>query len=115
VQNIHIKLTGDVEECRRFWRNSEPVGRPTRVPAGVVSLDAVDNEAAVGVDTSSRHQRRRLLHVDAVAVPAVRDVVGKALGLARQLDAAAFERRCVRWWNHDVRVTCTPITAFARQ
>ena len=87
----HTILTGDVEERGRLWRNSKPVGRSTRVPAGVVSLDAVDDEAAVSVDASSCHQRRRLLHVDAVAVPPVCDVVGEALGLARQLDATTFQ------------------------
>jgi len=54
-------------------------------------LDAVDDEAAVGVDASSRHQRCRLLDVNAVPVPAVGDVVREAFSLARQLHPTAFQ------------------------
>ena len=100
-------LTGNVEEGVGGRRRSEPVGRLTAVPAGVRALNAADDEAAVAVDAGARHQPGDEVHVDAVAEPLVRDVVGVGLGLADQSHAPALHRRRVLRRHHDVRVRCT--------
>jgi len=105
------ELTRNVEESIRLGRRTEPVARATSVPAGVVSVDVVDDERSVRQHVDAAHrllQPRHVVDVDAVQRPVHRHVVRVTAGLALEPHPATFFGRRVPRRNHYVHVAYVP-------
>ena len=101
AKRVHAAwLTCDIQERSCFGRQSQPVRRPTRVPAGVADVHRREHETSVGVDGRATGLRQ---HV-AVVQPLVRHVVRKRFRLAAEFDSTSFQRGRVERPHHDVCV-----------